>query len=56
MRLCTCRYCGHVHYKQRANPFCSSACRKAYADLTKFKPTANLTGAINDTNNTSNKD
>ncbi len=57
MKLCTCRNCGHVTYKKRANPFCSSQCRIEYnANQGETQSTAILTGAINDQSNTSNKD
>lgn len=61
LKLCTCRNCGHVTYKKRANPFCSSQCRNKFNTNQETNPnniqsTAILTGAIDDQSSTANKD
>lgn len=58
LKLCTCRNCGHVTYKKRVNPFCSSECRNEYNRDNNIQPSnpAILTGATHDRRNTTNKD
>lgn len=53
LKLCTCRNCGHVTYKKRVNPFCSSECRNEYNR--NNTQSAILTGAFHDHSNTPNK-
>jgi hypothetical protein len=53
MHVCTCRNCKHVMVKKRPNPFCGPACRHEYNK--QHKPSAILSGALNDPSNTRNK-